>query len=378
MLTCKLDFGLTDLIGTSRVTDQLWIDYLHKITAVGELGSIPKNVASLRIGKLSKLSGGIGNAVYSSSLSYFDGSKTCEFEVVLKVYREDATATCNRESQILRALENRNFPVPQLYLQEPDKTIFGSPFVIMEKIEGVSIRSLLKKLQKREKIEIIRRFAENLAFLHAIDWTDFAPNFLRVPTDETDYAKQQVAIIRNLEDFWRVGSALDWAVSWLDSNASLYPCDNYSLLHGDMNLNNFLLTPQGRLITTDWEYPEIGDPLRDVGLAYHNMRLLFGIRNVVEGEEYAEFFVRKYAECAHKTIHAPKLNFYIFLTGVLEALSYRHNSRLALNPISIRQILDPMYIPLFPLVSLYMQSKARSVECLLGKISTLKAPHDCC
>ena len=337
-------------------------DYLCKIIRKGKSGFICREATNIKIGKLSRLSGGISNDNYTFSLAYLDGGEIQELSLVLKVYREDASTKCWNEGQVLKALEQNNFPVPHLYIQETSEKILGAPFIIMEKVKGRPMEEYLKKLPRKERLDIIRRFAETLVLLHGLRWEDFGPNFLRPPTDEYDYARRQAVLTRRLKDFLNVKQDLDWAIDWLEDKASLHPCHQYSLLHGDMHLNNFLVTKEGKIVVVDWEYPEIGDALRDVGLAYHNIRLMLGIRNVNEGDKYGEYFIQHYIRSSRRNIDHSTLRFYMFSSALLEALCYRSNSARALNPLFVMRILGGKYIPVFPLVWWYFRSKSKILE----------------
>ena len=349
----------------SRIDTSSLSKYLFKTIKAGRLEFISREVTKICVNKLSKLGGGISNDNYTFSLIYLNGGKMQELELVLKIYRRNAYVKCRNEGHILKALESKNFPVPHVYVQEMNEKFLGAPFIIMEKVKGKPMGDYLKKLRKKERLDIIRRFAETLSFLHELKWEDFGLNFLKSPLDEYDYARQQIDLAKRLKDEWNIKRTFDGVIDWLETKTSLHPCFQYSLLHGDMHLDNFLVTNEGKLVTLDWEYPEIGDPLKDVALAYHNLSLMLDGRNGNEGEKIGEYFIQQYIKSSCRKMDYSNLRFYILSTALIEAICYRFNSAQAFNPLFVNRILGIKYTLAFPLVWWYFRSKSRILERLL-------------
>lgn len=313
----------------------------------------------------------MSNDIYTFSLSYLEACRIQRLELVLKAYRKDAQEKCLREGQILRALEHKKFPAPHLYKQEMNKELFGAPFIIMEKVKGMSLEDYLKK-HKKEKPDVIKRFAEYLAFLHNLRWEDSGLNFLRHPADEYDFARKQIVMLRNLKATGNTSRSFEWVTDWLESNVSLCPCYRYSLLYGDMHLANFYVSWREKLVALDWEYPEVGDALRDVALAYHNI-VISGLRTTNRGKKMGEYFIQQYIKSSNRKIDYDALHFYIVLAALLEALFYRFDSSQALNPFFVKQILGSKYVPAFPLVWWYFRSKFKRLERFLEEELTVKS-----
>jgi len=129
-----------------------------------------------------------------------------------------------------------------------------------------------------------------------------------------------------------------------------------------MNLNNFLITQNGKVVMIDWEYHEMGDALKDVGLAYHNILLTFSIKNVNEGIKLGNYFLRQYIKNSSIKIHNSTLNFYLVATALQEFLFYNARSTNALNPHYVLQTFGRKYVFLFPLIWIYFRLKTRILE----------------
>jgi aminoglycoside phosphotransferase (APT) family kinase protein len=349
------------LSATSRVSSQRLRDQLQKLISAGKFRSISSDTTKFKIDKLSKIGGGISNDIYGFRLAYPEGNGMKEVELVLKVYIRNAFEKCRNEGSILKSLESKNFPVPYVYAQEMNEFL-GAPFIIMERVNGKPMSDYLKKMHKEERFAFIERFVEILTFLHGLRWEELGLDFLDPPKDEFGFAKKQANLLRNLQKIWGIEENFDWIIEWVEANALLHPCHHYSLIHGDMNLGNFLVNSEGKFFIIDWEHPSIGDALRDVSLAYHNIRLIFGTRNIEEGNEMGTYFIQKYIERSNRTFDSSTLRFYLLSTALQEALSYRFNSSRVLNPFFVKRLLGMKYVPAFPFVWQHFRSRYKYLE----------------
>jgi len=79
----------------------------------------------------------------------------------------------DREYRILQALSKTDVPVPAPLLYCADPEILGTPFYVMERIEGrVFHDASLPELTRDERSALYRSMAETLAKLHALDPID--------------------------------------------------------------------------------------------------------------------------------------------------------------------------------------------------------------
>jgi thiamine kinase-like enzyme len=339
--------------------------YIQGIIQIYKIEPIPPKYAShAKIVKLVKAVGGLSGLVYTFSLIFPEnGLKRGELELVLKIYRKNERAVCQRESEILNFLYSKGFSVPRLYISEINDDILEGPFIIMERARGKPMGKCLKEVTDNVKLTIIKRFAETLAFLHSLRWDDLA--FLRRPSDEYDYAKYQAILAKNMQNNFKIKGDFDWIIEWIDSNALLHRCHQYSILHGDMHLDNFLVTENGEIVVLDWEYPEIGDPLRDVALAYVNLIFTFGFRELDRGRELGEFFVRQYVKRLKQKIDPLALRFYIVASALIEAICYKFNCKQAFNPFSIMPKLGVKFFIGTPFLSWYFWWRYKILERLI-------------
>jgi aminoglycoside phosphotransferase (APT) family kinase protein len=134
----------------------------------------------------------------------------------------------------------------------------------------------------------------------------------------------------------------EFAIHWLESNVLNNGCPKYRLLHGDYRARlNTIFTKDGRMLVTDWEDAQIGDPLYDVGIAYVRAQVDFG-------KETAERFVQKYITYFDEDI-SEKLDFYKLVAHMRLAIT--HSSVLS-APLRTYKIRGTKALFLFPFLQL--------------------------
>lgn len=171
-----------------------------------------------------------------------------------------------REFRVLSALAGTDVPVPRPVLLEEDAAVLGTPFYLMERVDGrVFSDCALPELPAAERRPLYLAMAEALAKLHAI-----RPEAVGL----ADYGKPGNYFERQLNRWtrqWRESpseriAALDRLAEWL---AAHRPADDgvTSIAHGDFRLGNMLFHPtEARVVAIlDWELSTLGHPLADLG-----------------------------------------------------------------------------------------------------------------
>ena len=172
----------------------------------------------------------------------------------------------DREFRVLSALANTDVPVPKPILFHGDDDVVGTPFYLMEWLDGrVFHDTALPGLSPEERRAIYLSMAETLARLHAV-----RPDAVGL----ADYGKPGNYFERQLVRWsrqWEESPSgdipvLDELRDWLRAN--LPPDDGHvSIAHGDFRLGNLLIHPdEPRVIgVLDWELSTLGHPLADLG-----------------------------------------------------------------------------------------------------------------
>lgn len=362
----EISYEVLKLSGIHNIQKNTLTNYLSSLVK-GIPNLLPPGAINIRIHKFSKIHGGL-NDTYRFRLSFQYGKRNPMLNLILKFYTEEKIA--KREYLTLRALERVNFPVPQVYVLETDEQILGSSFIIMEEVKGKNMHNYLKYLNKEETLNLIERFAEALVNLHELKIDEMDLNFLEFPENKYDYAERQ-ALRKEESERLTWAQNFEWAKKWLENNALKCPCNRYSLLHVDMNLKNFLITDTGRIVFLDWTWTEIGDPLKDVGYAYHSIREVFGSRNVnKKGAQLAAYFLKQYVARSNRNIDNFALQFYLFSAGLRGALYLKDMVEKLAFPSTTLRVFGLKFVPLFPFVWLHFKSKYKRLKRLLREIAS--------
>ncbi len=172
-----------------------------------------------------------------------------------------------REYRVMRALAETEVPVPEVIALELDDSVLGTPFFVMEHVEGTIFWNVqLPGLDPEGRRAVYDEFAKVLAALHRVDvdavgLQDFGKQGGYVVRQVKRWAKQYE--VSKTEDV----ASMDALIAFLES--SLPSDDQTTLTHGDFRLDNvvFAVGPEKRAVAVlDWELSTLGHPLAD--LAY--------------------------------------------------------------------------------------------------------------
>jgi aminoglycoside phosphotransferase (APT) family kinase protein len=173
----------------------------------------------------------------------------------------------DREYRVMSALANSPVPVPRLVLYHDSDEVIGTPYYIMERMEGrVFADCALPGTRLEERAAIYRAAAETLAHIHRIDFAAVGLN--NFGKHGGYYARQvarwtqQRALSKTQDD-----GNFDFVAEWL---ASHIPDDEATtLVHGDYRIGNLMFKPDLPEVAAvfDWELSTLGDPLADLAHA---------------------------------------------------------------------------------------------------------------
>jgi aminoglycoside phosphotransferase (APT) family kinase protein len=170
------------------------------------------------------------------------------------------------EFRVLRALEGSEVPVPRALWLEEDASILGTPFYVMERLEGrVFDNATLPGIAPEDRRAMYLDMARVLARLHAIRPDEVGLGDFGRPGQ---YFERQIT--RWTGQYHAATgpriAALDRLVDWLPAHL---PADDgaVSIAHGDFRIGNLMFHPdEPRVIgVLDWELSTLGHPLADLG-----------------------------------------------------------------------------------------------------------------
>jgi aminoglycoside phosphotransferase (APT) family kinase protein len=176
-----------------------------------------------------------------------------------------------REHTVISALGPTDVPVPATLGYEPDESVTGAEFYVMDYVDGEVVRDRQAAGAVLDSDEQRRTAGESLVDvlvgLHAVD-----PDAVGL----SDFGRKQGYVERQLnrwhgqlakgrEHGARQLPVLDDVFRRLI--ARIPEQGRATVVHGDYRLDNVILGPEGRVrAVLDWELSTLGDPLADVGL----------------------------------------------------------------------------------------------------------------
>ncbi len=176
----------------------------------------------------------------------------------------------DREFRILKALEKTDVPVPKMVLLCKDAAVLGTPFYVMEHVQGRIFRnpSLPEVSDPKERAAIFDTMNEALTRIHGVDWqamglADYGKPGNYMARQVGKWSKQYLASQTDPID------SMNLLMKWLPQN--IPNDDSTTIVHGDFRLENLIVHPTEPkvLAVLDWELSTLGHPLAD--LAYNCM-----------------------------------------------------------------------------------------------------------
>ncbi|MFI1682766.1 MULTISPECIES: phosphotransferase family protein [unclassified Streptomyces] len=171
-----------------------------------------------------------------------------------------------REHRVIAALHPTDVPVPAPVLLCEDDTVIGSPFYVMEFVDGTPYRTAeeLAPLGPERTRDAVLGLVDTLVDLHAVD---------PAAVGLGDFGRPDGFLDRQLR---RWGKQLDASrnreLAGIDElhaalGRSLPDSPAPTVIHGDYRLDNVLIGDGDRIkAILDWEMSTLGDPLTDLGL----------------------------------------------------------------------------------------------------------------
>lgn len=178
-----------------------------------------------------------------------------------------------REFRVISALYGSAVPVPRPILLCEDDSVIGTPFYLMDYVEGrVYPRLEYVEGSPEETAALWAAMCETMAALHGIDWkaaglSDFGrpEGYLERQIDR--WSRQYEASVVDVAD-----PAMARLAAWLRENRPRE--SRTTIAHGDFRFGNMVFAPKTPRVAAvlDWELATLGDPLSDLAyccLPYH-------------------------------------------------------------------------------------------------------------
>lgn len=224
-----------------------------------------------------------------------------------------------REYRVISALADTDVPVPRARLLCEDSEVIGTPFYVMDYVEGrVCPYPELTEVARDQRRPVYMAMADTLARLHSVDWQAVGLADFGKPEN---YVARQIKRWSGQYEASRTEhlEAMDNLIAWLPEN--IPGAEETTIAHGDFRLGNLLLHPERPEVVAvlDWELSTLGHPLADLAyccMPYHLPTGIEGIRGLV-GQDLEELgipdeaeFLQAYCQRTGRS-GIPRWNFYL-------------------------------------------------------------------
>jgi aminoglycoside phosphotransferase (APT) family kinase protein len=205
----------------------------------------------------------------------------------------------DREYRAISALAGQGFPVARAFGLCLDEAVIGTPFYVMEMVEGrIFWEADFPQVAREERPAYFDAMNAAIAGLHMIDPEAAGLGDYGKPGNYFErqigrWSKQYLGDV----EAGRV-AAMDRLVEWLPDNIPAGGGDEARIIHGDFRCDNMIFhaTEPKVLAVLDWELSTLGHPLAD--FTYHLMvyRMPAGVSTGLAGLDLAALNIPSEAE----------------------------------------------------------------------------------
>jgi aminoglycoside phosphotransferase (APT) family kinase protein len=238
----------------------------------------------------------------------------------------------DREYRIIRALAPLGIPVPQARAYCADAEVIGTPFYIMDHLDGRVFRDpRLPDFPADERAAIYAEMGSVLAALHTVDIPSAGLMYFgRFGGYVARQLKRWMGQYDNTGDIRN--DSMEFLMRWLPDHAPAE--EETTIVHGDYRLENLVFHPsEPRVIgVLDWELATLGNPLADLAyncLVYRlslPMQPGFG-KAVPAGIPSEAAYIESYRRLTGRSVTANQWRFYtafsLFRLAAISAGIYR-------------------------------------------------------
>lgn len=213
-----------------------------------------------------------------------------------------------REGRVIALLQRSPIPVPRLLACEPDASVLGAPFIVLEWVDAPHMGVAGAEAD-------FGAYTAMVAAIHGLDWRGCGLAELGVPANAGAAVRGELEAVAARMPGFRCSDdpLLGRALARL--RASVPGDGRLALCQGDINVFNYLFRARRVVAVVDWEQARISDPRSDIGQIVALIHLK-GMPFVAPGELP---FVRAYEAASGASVHGLEWfrAFWLFQLGVI-------------------------------------------------------------
>ena len=229
--------------------------------------------------------------------------------------------------------QHSDVPVPVARWYEPDAARLGSPFFVMDRVDGEApsdnppyvFGGWLYEADPADRRRLQDGLVSVLARLHAIDLESVDTDFLDRPQFGSTPLDQHVNAQRDYYDWAREGrdfAVIDRAFAWLEANR---PAEESPTVinWGDARIGNVLWQDFEPQAVLDWEMAALGAPEADLAWSVHIHDFFNAVAETMEVPLIEGFFVRDDVIATYEELsgrHVRNYDYYEVFAGLRYAI----------------------------------------------------------
>lgn len=222
---------------------------------------------------------GFSNETLVLDVSWREDGEEAARSLVARLQTSEATVFPDldvmRQARVMQAVaEHSDVPVPEVLWLEEDPAVLGTPFFVMEKVEGVipsdvpsyNETGFLAEMTPADRRALWESAVDRMARVHRVGVSRAGLGFLDEPQHGAAGIDQHLAYLRRYHE-WAVGDrpfpVAERAWDWVERHR---PADaTAGLCWGDARLSNMIFSGTECVAVLDWEMVLLGAPERDLG-----------------------------------------------------------------------------------------------------------------
>jgi aminoglycoside phosphotransferase (APT) family kinase protein len=224
-------------------------------------------------------SAGLSNETVLFTASWNQDGQTHTRKMVARVQPAGqgvfASYDLGKEASVISALGSVGVPVPEVYFFEQDPAVFGSPFLVMQRVDGrvpsddppFTAGGWVLDLTPEQRTVMWRNSLTALAQIHAADWQALGLDFLDTDANGSG-VRAQIANWRESFAWGAEGEpnpTIEHALEWLVDNVPARPTPKV-LNWGDARVGNIIFGDDlAASAVLDWEMVTLGSRELDLG-----------------------------------------------------------------------------------------------------------------
>ncbi len=227
-------------------------------------GLYPKRQV-LAIEQVAEITSGWESELVSFVVRYQSAGQPQQESLILRMLSgANASEKAIREFQSIRQLTHALYPVPQVYDFGAADMPFGTPFLLMERIDGMTLGEAYTTTTAAQAHQLLMSFCQLFVQLHQLPWRPF------VERSHLAYGKNPHRFV----DRWLTKTArrltllsdldLTALLGWVEAHRFHLGCVAPTPTHNDFHGDNLLVRADGSCVVIDWTGFAISDPRFDL------------------------------------------------------------------------------------------------------------------